>query len=143
MDSPFEYIIADHPLALQDEYPYTDGRTSRTSSCKSKEEKLGKYAIASYIDVEPNNSADLYSKLTIQPISVAVDASTWSFYSGGVVQEKNCNDELNHGVTLVGYTDVDGKGNDYWVIKNSWGTSWGTSYGSTKGFIYLQADMDK
>lgn len=50
-------------------------------------------------------------------VSVAVDASNWSTYKGGVFT--NCATRLNHGVTLVGMTD------QFWLVKNSWGTTWG------------------
>jgi len=59
-----------------------------------------------------------------RPISVAVDASTWSLYGGGIMS--NCGTGVNHGVLLVGVTDT------YWRIKNSWGTGWGE-----KGFIRI------
>ena len=52
-----------------------------------------------------------------RPISVAVDASNWSSYASGVFND--CDSFLNHGVLLVGAND------QYWRIKNSWGTSWG------------------
>jgi len=52
-----------------------------------------------------------------RPISVAVDASNWSRYHTGVLN--NCGTRLNHGVLLVGATD------QYWKVKNSWGADWG------------------
>lgn len=107
MDSAFEYIIDGHPLALNEQYPYKS-TTGKTQTCKNAEEKLGKYTVGSYYDVEENNPDDLFSSLLIQPVSVAVDASTWSFYSGGVMLESQCDIELNHGVLLTGYVDNQG-----------------------------------
>jgi C1A family cysteine protease len=67
-------------------------------------------------------------------------------YSDGVITNKylDCSDpkeEVNHGVTLVGYgkvTDLHVKSHckeDYWIIRNSWGRTWGD-----KGFFKLCAD---
>ena len=50
-------------------------------------------------------------------MAVAVDAINWSFYKEGIFDD--CNNELTHGVLVAGMTQ------EYWWVKNSWGTEWG------------------
>ena len=42
---------------------------------------------------------------------------------GGIAVPSKCLQNLNHEVALVGYGSS--KGQDYWIIKNSWGSDWG------------------
>lgn len=114
MDSAFDYA-KDKGLTTTDQYAYV----ARDQNCKID---TGAYKVTSYVDVSGCN--DLLNALSARPVSVAVDASNWSPYRGGVFN--NCNVNVNHGVLLVGATD------DYWKIKNSWGGSWGET-----GFIRL------
>jgi hypothetical protein len=69
-------------------------------------------------------------------VSVAMDASSASFasYTGGPLIDTECSsspEDMDHAVSIVGYgTNYDG--DDYFVIKNSWGTGWGQD-----GYAYL------
>ena len=115
MDSAYEYII-DHGVASEADYPYT----ARDGVCDNTHERT--QPMVDYVDL--SGCDDLQNALDKQPISVAVDASNWGLYRGGVMT--NCKTAINHGVVLVGVTD------DYWIVKNSWSTSWGEA-----GYIRL------
>ena len=55
------------------------------------------------------------------PLYIAVNADPLNSrnYRGGIMNDPSCNTDVNHAVTLVGYT------NQSWIIKNSWGSEWG------------------
>lgn len=107
MDSAFEFTI-DNGLTTTAAYPYV----ARDQACSIKG---GNYKLSSYVDV--TGCDNLFNALNARPVSVAVDASVWSPYRSGILS--NCGLNVNHGVLLIGATD------DYWKIKNSWGTAWG------------------
>lgn len=47
-------------------------------------------------------------------------------YKSGVFYNDKCDNtggSCNHAVTLVGYGNENGE--DYWLIRNSWGPNWG------------------
>ena len=70
---------------------------------------------------------------TTGPLSVALNAKTLQYYTGGILTSSaaSCNpNTLTHGVTIVGYGTANGI--NYWIVKNSWGPSWGD-----KGFFKI------
>jgi len=89
--------------------------------------KKGINPIKSYKDVPAGDVDSLLSAITQQPVSIAVDAESWQFYSGGVFSD--CGESLDHGVLAVGYDT-----SSNYIVKNSWGESWGES-----GYITLAA----
>ena len=86
--------------------------------------RIGKVAsILSFANVTENDESSLRDALVKQPVSVCIDAQCDAFmnYGGGVLDE-DCGTHIDHCVLAVGY-ELTGK--EYYIVKNSWGTSWG------------------
>jgi len=124
MDYAFQYIKENKGIDTETSYPYK-GKMQR--KCGFKRSTVGAEDTG-YVDLKEGDEDALKVAVATQgPISVAIDAGHRSFqmYKSGVYNEKECSSEnLDHGVLVVGYgTDPDH--GDYWIVKNSWGTSWG------------------
>ena len=68
--------------------------------------------------------------LKTSPVAIAMNADDLYQYSDGVIREGPTSNGLNHGVTLIGYGEQlnsDQVLDQYWIIKNSWGSNWGES----------------
>ncbi|KAF4088162.1 hypothetical protein AMELA_G00079920 [Ameiurus melas] len=117
----FQYVIDNGGIDSDEAYPYTamDGQcrydqAQRAANCSS-------YNHVSQGDEEALKQA----VATIGPISVAIDATrpTFILYHSGVYNDPTCTQKTNHAVLVVGYGSLNGE--DYWLVKNSWGTRFG------------------
>ncbi|KAL0214538.1 hypothetical protein P9112_006722 [Eukaryota sp. TZLM1-RC] len=83
-------------------------------------------------DPDMQNAVYAYGSL-----GVAVDASAFQFYHGGVITNPNsCAGQINHAVNLVGY-GFDNYHGDYWLVRNSWGQNWGEN-----GYVRLSRNRN-
>ncbi|XP_074589832.1 cysteine protease XCP1-like [Curcuma longa] len=130
MDYAFEWVISNEGINTESNYPYT----GQDGTCNTEKEKIKVVTIDEYKDVAENENA-LLCAVVQQPISVGIDGSSLDFqlYTGGIY-DGDCSsnpDDIDHAVLIVGYGSQGGV--DYWIVKNSWGTSWGI-----KGYIYIK-----
>merc|ERR1711973_327766 len=116
------YVINNGGVDTEESYPYE----MRQGYCRYNENNIGA-KINQAKKIVQGSEEDLQNALgSIGPISVAIDASHYSFqlYHSGVYHEPYCSPyRLDHGVLAVGYGSDNGQ--DYYIVKNSWGPNWG------------------
>ncbi|ETO19354.1 hypothetical protein RFI_17876 [Reticulomyxa filosa] len=116
----WEYAKSDKGLCTEASYPYTGvGGTCKSSSCGTKYDSP-----AGYTKVTADDPTALETAAAAGCVSVAIEADQFAFqyYSSGVLTG-TCGTTIDHAVLVVGYGTESGQ--DYWKVKNSWGTSWG------------------
>lgn len=132
MNNGYRYIRDNGGLDTERSYPY-EGVQRR---CRFKSAYVGA-KVTGYASVASGSEYSLASALaTVGPVPVAIDAAHRSlmFYSGGVYYEPACSPwNLDHAVMAVGYGTLGNQ--NYWIIKNSWGTTWGLG-----GYFLLAKD---
>jgi len=133
MDSAFSWTSKNGGLCSEADYPYVSGTTRTAGTCAQDKCTLdAAVAPKTYTDVQTNSDSAMMSALNKQPVSIAIEADQPAFqlYKSGVFTDA-CGDSLDHGVLAVGYGTENGQ--DYYKVKNSWGTSWGQD-----GYILLE-----
>jgi len=121
----YYYVYKAGGVETNASYPYASWGAD-VPSCDSDSSK---YVVTVndfyYLSSENAMESHVYST---GPISVCVDATNWPTYEGGIVSD--CGTEVNHCVQAVGLNTEE----NYWIIRNSWGTDWGEN-----GYIYVKA----
>lgn len=127
-ETAYIYVARNGGLVPDDVYPYTS-YWDVTGTC-SYSASSAVVSLSGYKTINGESSMIDYV-LSTGPLSVCVDASTWSSYLGGVVT--TCGKDIDHCVQIVGVNTDEG----YWVVRNSWGKLWGS-----QGYIYLATGND-
>ncbi|EER02719.1 cathepsin L, putative [Perkinsus marinus ATCC 50983] len=126
MADAYKYIKS-AGLDQESTYPYK----GVNEPCRPREKKADGIPVRFVLDTKTEQS--LMKALADAPVSVAMYASDFLFhlYLSGVYSSTTCNGEIDHAVVAVGYGADEGS--DYFILKNSWGSSWGMG-----GYFFLK-----
>lgn len=105
----------DQGIMTDKDYPYVD----KVQKCKYDEKKI-LFKNSGYTGVPKNNPAQLKAAVSRMPVAAACNSEDDGFalYMNGTITE-DCSARITHSVLIIGY------GEDYWIVKNSWGDDWG------------------
>ncbi|XP_054778063.1 zingipain-1-like [Prosopis cineraria] len=130
----FQYFIKNGGITSENVYNYT----ATDSACRKKLDGHH-YQLLKYWLRTPISERSLRRFVFKQPISVSIYASPhFKSYKSGIFSGADCSSmirtckNLNH-VALIEGCDSLVAGQDYWIVKNSWGSSWGQS-----GYIFIK-----
>lgn len=123
IEGVFSYINAVGGISLEEDYPQTE----EVKRCRANIKRL-KMSIKAIWKISNRDEEDLKAALFLYgPLFVAFDHLHDSFfrYSSGIYNEPRCEEsqELSHVALIIGYGRE--KEVDFWVIKNSYGSTWG------------------
>jgi len=109
--------VKQNGVAFGNDYPYT--RSNGNCHSTSKKARVGGR-------VHGNTEDQLLNMVNKGAVLIGINASPLQSYRGGVVNDASLSRGRNHAVTVVGVTSkCDGKAQECWIVKNSWGTGWG------------------
>ena len=123
-ETAFEYVKMAGGIETEDAYPYTS-YYDVTGSCTSNSADF-LVTVDEYYSLA-DEDAMITHMFSTGPISICLDASSWSSYVSGIIT--TCGMDVDHCVQAVGINMDDG----YWIVRNSWGTEWGN-----EGYIWLE-----
>jgi len=119
-----DYIMEQGGLHNAADYEYAFEAEALT--CRAvDEERTGN--IQSYGRVAPGDEEAMKTALAeFGPLWVTISVGDVFYnYESGIIDIENCSKRTDHAVVVVGYGNEDGQ--DYWLIRNSWGEDYGDS----------------
>jgi hypothetical protein len=125
MEYVFEYAKR-HPVPLDVDVPYQEDADVCPQQLTSHV-RVNNYRVLVREETPKAESEIEWLLHAYGPVTVGVDSTTMDHYKGGVFKGSMCTTDIDHAVTIIGYTE------DAWIIKNSWGPDWGVD-----GYLYLE-----
>ncbi|KAK9877089.1 hypothetical protein WA026_016832 [Henosepilachna vigintioctopunctata] len=113
-------FVQENGIEKEEDYPYEQ----KDDQCRSDPSKVVK--ISGYEEIPEGDEAALTEMVATKgPVSICLYASSnFRSYASGILKEPSClQDTFNHAVLIVGYGSENGE--DYYIVKNSWGRSYG------------------
>ena len=99
MDNAFKFDEKSGGLCSEADYPYV---AKQGKTCMTKCTDVPRSIVKTFIDVPPGNTNALVAAITLQPISVAIQANqfVFQFYKSGVITDDKCGarGDIDHGV---------------------------------------------
>lgn len=126
----YSYVKTANGLESESDYPYTSG-SGQTGTCKYVSSKVVSGTSPSGYTSVAKSESQLQTALNVGPVSICLAADAFQTYRGGILQ--SCPGSVDHCVQGVGYDT----GANYWIVRNSWGTSWGE-----QGYIRIAMGKD-
>jgi hypothetical protein len=123
-ETAFEYVKMAGGIETEEAYPYTS-YYDVTGTCTSNSADF-LVTVDEYYSLA-DEDAMITHMFSTGPISICLDASSWSSYVSGIIT--TCGMDVDHCVQAVGINMDEG----YWIVRNSWGTEWGN-----EGYIWLE-----
>ena len=127
MDNAFKFDEKTGGLCSEEDYPY-EAKQNKECNPQNCTDVPGTI-VRTFYDVPPGDEASLMAAISMQPISIAIQANQFAFqfYKGGVLADDSCGAraEIDHGVLAAGFGVDEETQEPYWTVKNSWGDSWG------------------
>jgi len=129
IDGAFQYVESNHGLCEWNEYKYT----AQTGSCVASN-CTNVATVSSHTDIAVGDENALQQAVAMAPVAAAVDATSFQFYSSGIYDNMACGTQIDHGMTIIGWSHgpVAGVDTPYWILRNMWSASWGE-----KGYMRL------
>ena len=131
----YEYIAYNGGLTTEDQYPYT----AMNGTCQFKAGMQSVSVVGGSINITTDESAIAQALFNVGPTSISFTVTPdFKNYKGGIYVNPTCPNgplDVNHDVVLVGYGNANNT--DYWIIKNSWGTTFGED-----GFFRIQRGVN-